>query len=159
MIKGILFTVLLLFSSNGLGQCPMEDLGDLEEGVVYSRQRSEDDCVGLEGEGNLFTFFLPTMAVLSIELKSDDDSFLEIFAGIGDGGQLVAENDDGGRLLNARVRKIFRKGEYTIKARGWITYLSSGFELTVEGGRFYLPYGKCPQSECFLWEVGWIPSP
>ncbi len=86
-----------------------------------------------------YTFTGSTGDIVTIALNSRDfDAFLELY---GPGGQMIAQDDDGGSGLNSLIRafRLNSNGVHTIRARSFNNRSSGAFTLTLEGTRASAP--------------------
>ena len=99
---------------------------------------SEKDAPGSSGDryARFYTFTLSDASDVTITLNSDEDTYLYLLDGHGQGGATLHENDDieaGGVNLNSRISVSLQAGDYTIEATTYNALVEGDFTLTVEG--------------------------
>ena len=99
---------------------------------------SEKDAPGGDGDryAHFYTFTLDEAAEVTIELESDEDTYLYLLNGHGTDGDTLHENDDiaaGGLNLNSSLSVTLRPGNYTIEATTYAAGQKGDFTLTVNG--------------------------
>ena len=100
--------------------CEVNDLGTLFSnslaGLKANGRWTTEDCESRFREGNdahTYRFELTSGGRIRIELKSDADSYLYLLA---EDGTRIADDDDGGAGIDARVEADLEPGVYTIEA-------------------------------------------
>ena len=69
---------------------------------------------------------------MQIDLESHIDPYLYLMRGNSADGNVIARNDDGGHLRNARISKWLQAGTYTIEATTYSAGRTGEFSLTLQ---------------------------
>ena len=100
--------------------CEVYDLGTLFsnslEGLKANGRWTTEDCESRFRAGNdahTYRFELTSGGRIRIELKSEADSYLYLLA---EDGTRIADDDDGGAGINARIEADLMPGVYTVEA-------------------------------------------
>ena len=83
-----------------------------------------------------YTFTLDESARVTIDLTSDEDTFLYLTSGVGRSGGEVAENDDidtDAEIFDSRIGIELTAGDYTIEATTYESQTTGAFTLTMSG--------------------------
>ncbi|HUF28717.1 MAG TPA: Ig-like domain-containing protein [Gemmatimonadaceae bacterium] len=106
-------------------------VGTLAVGQLVPGTLSSDDCL-LNGVSfaDPWLLVVPATATLRIDLTSQDfDAFLWV---TDRSGGMIAGDDDGGEVLNARVVHTFAPGEYLILATSYWPGSTGSYQLVVD---------------------------
>ena len=84
---------------------------------------------------NFFSFTLEEATEVTIELTSDEDTYLYLLEGMGRDGMALHENDDivPATDTNSRIQETLAAGTYTIEATTYSVGQMGSFTLTVSG--------------------------
>ena len=82
---------------------------------------------------SFFSFTLEEATEVTIELTSDEDTYLYLLEGMGRDGMALHENDDVVPGTNSRIQETLAAGTYTIEATTWGSGVTGSFTLTVSG--------------------------
>ena len=98
-----------------------------------------NDCRATHRSGSwarFYTFTVTETTTVRIDLTSSVDSYLYLLSGSGTGGTVIAQDDDSGDGVNARIDRNLSPGTYTIEAatRGIGRAGSFRLELSTAGG-------------------------
>ena len=96
------------------------------------------DCASenrLGRHANFFSFTLEEATEVTIELASDEDTYLYLLEGMGRDGMALHENDDivPATDTNSRIQETLVAGTYTIEATTYSVGQMGSFTLTVSG--------------------------
>jgi hypothetical protein len=83
---------------------------------------------------HFYTFTLTGTQEVTIDLKSSTDSYLYLLSGAGKTGGVLAQNDDGGSGLNARIVIVLGAGSYTVEATTEAIGVTGSFVVKVSAG-------------------------
>ncbi len=118
----------------GCAVAPLGQLADSGDGLAASGSWGTQDCESRfrpGSEARYFEFKVETAGRVRIELTSENaDPYLYLLAA---DGTRLADNDDGGRLLDARIERDLEPGTYRVEATtvGGRQRGAADFELTV----------------------------
>ncbi len=120
--------------------CPLNPLGS----VAYTWRRVAgswgSDCVSSRRPGRYaryYSFVLPRAVTVRIYLASPTDTYLNLLAGTGTGGVVIASNDDIalGSNTNSQIVSQLMRGPYTIEATTFAAARTGDFVLWVRASR------------------------
>ena len=100
-----------------LGPLPSDDHGDTPSTASLVGARSTTSgTLHRAGDADVFRIDLPEEGVLRLETTGNTDTVAQLAT---EEGVLLAEDDNGGALLNARIDRWVGAGAYFITIRGW----------------------------------------
>ena len=120
--------------------CPLNPLAS----VAYTWRRVAgswgSDCVSSRRPGRYaryYSFVLPRAVTVRIHLASPTDTYLNLLAGTGTGGVVIASNDDIalGSNTNSQIVSQLMRGPYTIEATTFAAARTGDFVLRVRASR------------------------
>jgi hypothetical protein len=108
-------------------QYPGATTGPLELTVDPPRTKA---AIGVHGEQDMFTFTVPIAGGYTVETDGPTDVVMSLL-GPDDQGRLVAEDDDSGRLQNARISTQLNEGRYYVRVRHFQPTGTGDYEISV----------------------------
>ena len=100
-----------------LDPLPSDDHGDTPSAAsVVGARSTTSGTLHRAGDVDIFRIDLPEEGVLRLETTGDTDTVAHLASA---DGVLLAEDDNGGALLNARIDRWVGAGTYFITIRGW----------------------------------------
>lgn len=96
------------------------------------------DCESANRDGGYaryYTFTIADPRIITITLESDDDAdtYLNLLAGAGTGGEILHFNDDDGDTSRSWIQELLLADTYTIEATTYGAGETGSFTLTLEG--------------------------
>ena len=95
-----------------------------------------DDCHSTNELGSYaryYTFTLDSASVVTINLMSNEDTYLYLLDGAGRGGRVIEPDDDGGYATDSRITRSLPRGTYTIEATTFSSRTLGYFGLILDG--------------------------
>ena len=90
-------------------------------------------AIGEHGEEDTYTFGVQTFGVHTVETQGPSDVLMEMF-GPDDDTIFVAEDDDSGPGLNARITRWLWPGVYFLKVRHYWSTRTGKYWISVRSG-------------------------
>jgi len=78
-----------------------------------------------------YSFSLSSIEEIQIDLESSQDTYLMLLSGNGLEGNVIAQDDDGGRGYNSKIIYTLPAGTYTIEATTYSSGIVGDFNITV----------------------------
>jgi len=121
----------LMISEIPSDDCALTDIsmGETVDGLL------SNTCVSTnrpDRYAHYYTFTLEASANVQIDLESHIDPYLYLMRGSVTDGDVIARNDDGGYLRDARISKWLEAGTYTIEATTYTAGRVGEFSLTIQ---------------------------
>ena len=124
----------------------VDDLGTLT-GAVSQPGTWADDCDSTNRSGSyarFYTFTLEEETKVTIELTSEEDTYLFLLDGADKDVEFRFENDDvSDDDRNSRISEALEAGTYTVEATTYSAGVTGDFTLTIAG-----PGGSTPMDSC-----------
>ena len=120
--------------------CPLNPLGSVAYTWTGVAGSWGSDCVSSRRPGRYaryYSFVLPRAVTVRIHLASPTDTYLNLLAGTGTGGVVIASNDDIalGSNRNSQIVSQLMRGPYTIEATTFTAARTGDFVLWVRASR------------------------
>ena len=120
--------------------CPLNRLGPVGNTWRLVAGSWGSDCVSSRRPGRYaryYSFVLPRAVTVRIHLASPTDAYLNLLAGTGTGGMVIASNDDiaPGSNRNSQIVNQLMRGTYTIEATTFAAARTGDFLLRVRASR------------------------
>ena len=104
---------------------------DINPGQMVSGSWASDCTAANRADrfARYYTFNLPSTQLVTIDLTSAQDTFLNLLNGADNTGTVIESNDDGGDGLNSRIIRTLDAGTYTIEATTFSAAATGNFDL------------------------------
>ena len=121
-------------------RCPLNPLGSVAYAWTGVAGSWGSDCVSSRRPGRYaryYSFVLPRAVTVRIHLASPTDTYLNLLAGTGTGGVVIASNDDiaRGSNTNSQIVSQLMRGTYTIEVTTFTAARTGDFVLRVRASR------------------------